>query len=215
MEAEFWIKAWTEGRTNFHQASYHEKMLQYFPQLSPQAGQSVLVPLCGKSKDMLWLQGLKLKVHGVELHGQAVEAFFEENKLSPLTKTQDEHYVQYASGDIAISCGDFFKLGKKEAYDFVYDRAALVALPKEMRKGYAGVVKKALKKGGKILLITYEYDQSKMDGPPFSIEDEEVKELFGDQFGIKLMETEETLKEGPRLAVLESLKQKVYILSTF
>ncbi len=62
MDAQFWINAWNEGRTNFHQQNYHEKLLQFFPPLGPHKGQSVLVPLCGKSKDMLCLSNLGLKV---------------------------------------------------------------------------------------------------------------------------------------------------------
>ena len=68
MEKEFWINAWNTGRTAFHQGKFHEKLTEFFPSLKPQKGQRVLVPLCGKSVDMLWLQNQGLSVHGVELH---------------------------------------------------------------------------------------------------------------------------------------------------
>jgi len=212
MDPEFWVTAWNEGRTNFHQETYHEKLVEYFPQLNPAKGQRVLVPLCGKSKDLLWLQALGLHVHGVELHEQAVEAFFAENGLSPVTKTQDHDYTHYGWENLVISCGDFFNLNEKDAYDFIYDRAALVALPSPMRETYAQVIKKSLKSGGKYLLVVYEYDQSKLEGPPFSVHANEIHELYEDQFTIKLMESRQAAKEGPRLASLDSLKQKVYIL---
>jgi thiopurine S-methyltransferase len=212
MDSQFWITAWNEGRTNFHQGDYHDKLIEYFPRLSPEKGQRVLVPLCGKSKDLLWLHALNLHVHGIELHDQAVESFFAENELSPLEKSRDRDFDHYTHQNIVISCGDFLKLKKNDAYDFIYDRASLVALPSPMRKSYAQVIKQSLKKRGKCLLIVYEYDQSKLDGPPFSVDANAIHELYEDQFTIKLLESKQPTKEGPRLSSLEGLKQKVYIL---
>jgi thiopurine S-methyltransferase len=212
MGSQFWITAWNEGRTNFHQGNYHDKLMEYFPQLNPRKGQRVLVPLCGKSKDLLWLHELNLRVHGIERHDQAVESFFAENELSPVEKTQDQDFAHYTHENLVVSCGDFFKLDENDTYDFAYDRASLVALSSPMRKTYAEVIKQSLKKGGKYLLIVYEYDQSKLDGPPFSVDANEIRELYEDQFTIKLMESKQPTKEGPRLSSLDSLKQKVYIL---
>jgi len=212
MNPQFWITAWEEGRTNFHQASYHEKLTEFFPKLVPRAGDNVLVPLCGKSKDMLYLHGLGLNVHGVELYQQAVEDFFGENKLLPVQKAHEDEFEQYTYKNILISCGDLFKLEKDRAFDFVYDRASLVALPPEMRKSYAEVIKRSLKPGGKCLLIAYEYDQSKLSGPPFSVTTEEIHELYSNRFSIKLLESKESTKEGLRLSSLECLKQTVYVL---
>ncbi len=212
MDSQFWTTAWNEGRTNFHQENYHDKLVEYFPQLNPEKGQKVLVPLCGKSKDLLWLHESKLHVHGIELHDQAVESFFAENKLSPVKKTQDRDFVHFAYENIVISCGDFFKLNENHTYDFIYDRAALVALPERMRKSYAQVIKQSLKKAGKCLLLVYEYDQSKLEGPPFSVDSNEIRELYADQFTIKLMESTQPTKEGPRLSSLDGLRQTVYIL---
>jgi thiopurine S-methyltransferase len=213
MDSEFWISAWNEGRTGFHQESFNEKLIQYFPQLKPKEGQRVLVPLCGKTKDLLWLHQLNLHVHGVELHDDAVESFFNENQLSPVSKTNDQSFSHYNFEKITLSNGDFFKLKAEESYDFIYDRASLVALPASMRGEYAEIIKRSLKKGGKCLLIVYEYDQSKMEGPPFSIDENEVRKLFGDQFNIELLESKTPSVEGSRLSSLEAnLKQNVYLL---
>ncbi|HRK60923.1 MAG TPA: thiopurine S-methyltransferase [Candidatus Omnitrophota bacterium] len=211
MDAEFWIKSWTDGRTAFNQQQYHAKLTQYFPQLNPQAGQSVLVPLCGKTIDMVWLASQGLQVHGVELYEGAVEAFFAENQL-PVQKTQTADFVECSHKNIKISCGDFFKLDARETFDFVYDRAALVALPASMRADYARVIKQALKKGGKYFLVVYEYDQSKMEAPPFSISIAEIERLYADAFDIQLIESEKPKSEGPRLSAVEGMKQNVYIL---
>ncbi len=212
MDANFWIKAWEEGRTAFHQEHYHDKLLQYFPALSPKKEQKVLVPLCGKTKDLLWLQGLNLQVHGVELHEKAVEAFFAENNLSPVQRTVEKNFIQYSYKNITISVGDFFKFGTEDSYDLVYDRASLVALPHQMRKNYAERIQKLLKPSGKCLLIAYEYDQTKMDGPPFSVDTNEIHALYQEQFKIELMESMDATKEGVRLSSVAGLQQKIYIL---
>lgn len=212
MDAEFWIKSWKESRTAFNQQKPNEKLEKYFPLLKPQAGQKVLVPLCGKTIDMLWLAQQGLEVHGVELYEGAVEAFFAENKLGSVKKIKTADYAEYTYKNIRISCGDFFKLSPKNTYDFVYDRAALVALPAAMRTDYARVVKQALKKDGQILLVVYEYDQSKMEAPPFSIELAEIERLYADAFTIKLIESEKPRNEGSRLSAVESMLQQVYHL---
>jgi thiopurine S-methyltransferase len=211
MDSEFWIKAWNEGRTQFNQKSYNEKLLQFFPLLNPVKDQKVLVPLCGKAKDILWLQSLGLQVRGVELYDKAVKEFFSESNL-PFEIQQGSHYKNYNSGSVVISCGDFFKLGEEKFFDLVYDRAALVALPEEMRKDYSRVVSRVMKPGGKCLLVVYEYDQTKLEGPPFSVSEKEVHDLYGNEFTIQLMENQRPANEGERLSAMLSLTQKVYIL---
>lgn len=198
MDAQFWINAWNEGRTGFHQQTYHDKLLKYFPEFHPKNGQKVLVPLCGKSKDMIWLHDQGLQVHGVELYESPVKEFYQENNVTP--------------DQIKIDVGDFFKFETKEKFDFVYDRASLVALPFEMRKQYAEVIKRSMKSGGKCLLITYEYDQTQMDGPPFSVPESEIHDLYKDVFKITFVEAEGPASQNSRLGAVVSLKQKVYIL---
>ncbi|MDT3778091.1 thiopurine S-methyltransferase [Nitrospira sp. MA-1] len=212
MDSQFWITAWNEGRTAFHGEHYHEKLTKYFPQFNPGKGQRVLVPLCGKSKDLLWLHGLNLHVHGVELHAQAVNDFFSENGLSSPQIAQDQDFTHYTHENIIISCGDFFKLNEHHSYDYIYDRAALVALPAPMRNGYAQVIKQSLKPGGKYLLIVYDYDQSKMEGPPFHVGGKEIHDLYEDQFTITLKESQKPKNEGTRLSAIDSLHQTVYVL---
>lgn len=212
MEPQFWINAWNEGRTNFHRKDFNDKLLKYFPQLNPQESQNVFVPLCGKSKDLIWLHGLNLHVHGIELYDQAVEAFFVENGPLEVKKTQNKDFIDYSYKNIVISCGDFFKFNAKDTYDLVYDRASLVALPAPMRKTYASLIKQSVKLGGKYLLIVYEYDQSKLDGPPFSVDANEVHALYEDQFTIKLMESDQPNTEGTKFSVAGVFKEKVYIM---
>jgi len=212
MDAQFWIDAWNEGKTGFHQEHYNNKLIEYFSQFRPLPGQKVFVPLCGKTKDLLWLHEQGLLVHGVELYEKAVEEFFLDNQLMPFEKSQESHFTRYSYQNITISCGDFFKFEDKSTYDFIYDRASLVALPRDMRKTYSKMITECLKPGGKYLLIVYEYDQSKMDGPPFCVDENEINQLYQKEFTIKLMESKGPERESSRLSEVGSLKQKVYIL---
>ncbi len=212
MEASFWIEKWNQGQIGFHQNKYQDKLVKYFPLFQPKAGQKVLVPLCGKSKDMIWLHEQRLQVHGIELHEGAVKAFFEENGFRDVVKKNEQEFVHYDYQNIRVSCGDFFKLNAIGSYDFIYDRASLVALPLEMRKSYAKVVTDALNSGGEYLLLVYEYDQSKMQGPPFSITDSEVHELFGKSFEIKKVDSQKPEEAGPRLDELGRFVQNVFLM---
>lgn len=188
MDSQFWIKAWKEGRTHFHRDQYHEMLLKYFPALGPRSGQRILVPLCGKTKDMAWLKEKGLIVHGLELYSGAVEEFFTENNMIPYVKDQGPEFTNYTFENLLISCGDFFLLSNPEAYDYVYDRASLVALPQSLRKRYADEVKQSIKKNGKYFLIVCEYDQGLRDGPPFSISRSEVERLYAPDFDIQLLD---------------------------
>lgn len=211
MDAQFWINAWNEGRTGFHQSHFHPKMTKFFPMLRPEPGQKVLVPLCGKTRDMIWLHDQKLVVHGYELYEQAVKSFFEENQLKPELR-QDQFYKHYSSGNITVSVGDFFQCNEKESYDLIYDRASLVALPETMRQTYSEVVTKALKPQGKYILIVYEYNQDEMAGPPFSISDEEIRRLYQGNFSISLLESENLSGDNGRLSAVPGIQEKAYLL---
>ncbi len=210
MDAQFWINAWMEGRTAFHQSEYNEKLLAYFPTLSPTQGQSVLVPLCGKSRDLCWLRDQGLTVRGIELYEEAVAAFFPENAFSAPTITRRYDFVTYESEGVVIDCGDFFKFAAPAAFDFVYDRAALVALPESMRETYAEKVQASLRPGGKCLLITYEYDPREFQGPPFSVDETQVRLLYGGCCDVRLLLRRDLKVEGSRLSALPSLKEAVY-----
>lgn len=213
MDAQFWLDAWNSNKTGFHQDEYNKKLMQYFPEFQPISGQKVLVPLCGKSKDMIWLHNMNLYVHGVELCDHAVDAFFKENNLEDPVINQDTEFKHYTHQNIVISSGDFFKLGKGDQYDYVYDRASLVALPQPMRDEYAQVITDVLKTGGKYLLLIFEYDQSKKEGPPFSIDANEVHRLYEENFTIELKESEQIINNGPKIDAMTSSKRKVYVLT--
>ncbi|MFQ6575650.1 thiopurine S-methyltransferase [Pseudomonas sp. UM16] len=179
MHAEFWHSRWASNQIGFHQSRVNSYLQQYWPALTLTAGERVLVPLCGKSLDMLWLAGQGLQVLGVELSERAVEDFFEEHQLQPQVE-QSGAFKVYRCEDIEIRCGDFFALTAEDVRgcSALYDRAAVIALPAEMRKRYVAHLQAILPVTAKGLLITLDYDQAQIDGPPFAVTDVEVQVLF-------------------------------------
>ncbi|NYT75463.1 thiopurine S-methyltransferase [Alcaligenaceae bacterium] len=216
MDAEFWLERWREGQTGFHLQRVTPLLQKYWPTLAIPAGSRVLVPLCGKSLDMAWLAGQGFQVLGVELSQLAVDAFFEENKLHPEVSTSPfgKHYT---AGAIEIICGDIFGLDAQTLANCVgvYDRAALVALPADMRPRYVTHIYSQLADSYQGLLLTLEYEQSQMDGPPFSVAEDEVQALFSKHSDVRLTDRRSILEKEPKFKArgLTSLDTAVYQLS--
>ena len=171
-----WLARWESGQTGWHEAGGNSALRKFWPRLP--AGSRVLVPLCGKTPDLLWLAQLGLEVTGVELSEIAARAFFVDTGISFETE-QLEKLLCFRGVDQAVSivCGDYFQFSD-EPFDALYDRAALVALPPELRPDYVEHTRSLLKSDAAQLLITLEYDQSKANGPPFSVLSEEVGEYW-------------------------------------
>ena len=174
MDADFWHQRWALGEIGFHRSTAHWALAEHWPTVRDTApGGTVLVPLCGKSLDMHHLAALGHGVHGVELNASAVEAFFEEAGLRPKI-TPDGPLQHYQHGAITITQGDWFDFKPDTPFDLVYDRAALIALPTELRGRYLDHLATLLSQHGQGILITMEYDQNQRPGPPFSVTYEEI-----------------------------------------
>lgn len=199
MDAEFWLQRWREGRTHFHQARITPPLERFWPTLRFEPGSRVLVPLCGKSLDMLWLADRGLRVLGVELSPLAVQQFFDEHGLAPRVhrSAMGEHYV---AGNIEILCGDIFDVDADTLASCtgVFDRAALVALPREMRGPYVQHVYRQLADNYQGLLITLDYPQAEMEGPPFSVDDAEVQSLYAGHSAAELIYRRDILDMEPK-----------------
>lgn len=180
MRINFWIKAWGEGNIGFHQGDIHPALKKYWPGL--EAGNSVLVPLSGKSRDLLWLEKRGIDVIGVEFIESAVLDFFRENKLDWEETVQYGHPCYRVRGrNIRIFVADFIQFANDydgQPIDSLYDRAALVALPEDMRPDYVAACEKLLTNSAQGLLVTMEYEPIAMEGPPFSVPNEEVERLW-------------------------------------
>lgn len=186
---QFWHLAWDEGRISFHQDTINADLMLYWPQLAIAKGARVLVPLCGKSLDMLWLIQQGLQVIGIELCEPAVGQFIHENRLS-MTRNEQESTVCYLNKDLRIWVDDIFMLNHQvlqPPLEAIYDRAALVALPQQLRGQYVDFCLSVLQDSGKILLKTLSYEQSLYEGPPFSVDAEEVVNLYAGCKNVQLI----------------------------
>jgi len=192
MLAAYWLQRWREGRTGWHRQQPLPMLLEHWPALDVPPGGRVLVPLCGKSPDLLWLAGQACRVLGVELSPLAVEQFFAENGLAPQARpaADGEHWT---AASIEIINGDIFDVGAETLASCaaVYDRAALIALPAPMRERYVREVFGNLPRGCRGLLIGLDYPAQEMDGPPFAVDGAEVHRLFDAKWDVELLEQQD------------------------
>lgn len=215
MEPEFWHKRWSTNQIGFHLPEVNPYLPRFWPRLGLERGSRVLVPLCGKTLDLLWLAHQGYPVLGVELSEKAITDFFQEHQLEPRVSTEGAFKV-FRAGDIEIRCGDFFALKPEDVAECgaVYDRAALIALPAPMRERYAGHLQSLLPDclG---LLITLDYSQDEMPGPPFSVSDEEVRRLLGDAWRLEVLQEQDVLGDSWKFlqAGVTKLDERVYRIS--
>lgn len=217
MQKEYWLNRWERQDTGFHQNEINPYLCQFWQSLQLAPGSTVLVPLCGKSRDMLWLHQQGHTVLGVELSIVAAQAFFTENGLTPQCRAHDP-FTHLEANDIHILCGDFFDLRKNDVSKVtaVYDRAALIALPPEMRKRYAHYLLHILPPATQILLVTLDYPQHEMSGPPFAVSMDEVTSLYQSHAGIALLTQQDVFAQNPRFQErgLSRLQENTILLKT-
>jgi thiopurine S-methyltransferase len=197
MDSQFWRERWARNQIGFHLPEVNPYLQRHWPRLALAQGAKVLVPLCGKSLDLVWLASQGHRVLGVELSEQAVEAFFSEQGLTPRI-SQHGVFKVYQADVIEVWCGDFFALDADALRDCtaLYDRAALIALPPLMRARYTEHLNVLLGAGCKGLLITLDYDQAQKAGPPFAVTDDEVKLLLGAHWALEVVEEQDVLGES-------------------
>jgi thiopurine S-methyltransferase len=209
MDSEYWKKRWRDGELSFHQTEFHPGLVTYFP-IEPKA--KVFVPFCGKSRDMLWLLAQGHRVVGAEISPIACEAFFRENQI-PFTAISSGEFTHFKSEMADLWCGDFFRLPPRavETCTAVYDRAALVALPPEMQKKYVT----QLKNLGLVvptLLVSFTYDQKRVDGPAFSVPFEVLQRLYGDLYDIRELSSRNDPPMSPKFKGIP-IQERVYFLT--
>jgi thiopurine S-methyltransferase len=198
MEPEFWHQRWESNQIAFHEGQVNAYLARHYADLKLAPGQTVFVPLCGKSVDLRWLADRGAHVLGVELSPIAVESFFGEQGLTPRTH-KDGAFTVWESGPIRLLCGDFFALTPADltGVQAVYDRAALIALPPERRVEYVEHLDRLVPGTRRTLLVTLEYPQEQMQGPPFSVSEHEVHTLFGGA-SIERLGAQDVLADNPR-----------------
>ena len=184
MNTDFWHDKWKKGDIGFHETRTNPSLIVHFPEVGPSAPAIVFVPLCGKTRDIAWLLDQGYQVGGAELSERAVIDLFHD--LGMIPDIAKHHAGSRFSGpDVTIFVGDIFDLAPADigVVDIVYDRAALVALPYDIRAAYAQQVA-ALSGDAPQLLLCFEYDQQVMTGPPFSVDQNEIRRVYGQMFGI-------------------------------
>ncbi|MFT3712788.1 MAG: thiopurine S-methyltransferase [Archangium sp.] len=209
MEQNFWSARWSEGKIGFHEGTANHHLEAFLDRLGPPG--VVFVPLCGKAFDLAWLASKGFRVIGVEWVEDAVRAFFSEQSLTPSVSSEGK-LKRYEAKGITVFAGDVFDVTSEHLKDVtaLYDRAALIALPEATRAKYVAHLRTVLPATAKRgLLVTVEYDQSKMDGPPHSVVEAEVRGLWAGA-GVELLRTEKA--DGPRFTNLEGL-EKCFALS--
>lgn len=216
MDPDFWQQRWREDRIGFHQDRPMPLLLEYWREAAPASGSRVFVPLAGKSLDIAWLAAQGYRVLGVELSPLAVEQFFAEQGATP--QVHESRYGRhYRAGDIELICGDAFALDAEALADCaaVYDRAALIALPPLLRRRYVTELYSLLPIGCHALLITLEYAQHEKNGPPFSVPEAEVRELYERDWDVQTLERRDILGREPGFATegMSALITVVYRLT--
>lgn len=187
MDPSFWHQRWQNNEIAFHESKVNPLLVRYFNELVLGKGRRVFVPLCGKSLDISWLLSRDYRVAGAELSRLAIEQLFMELGAQPEISTVGD-LEQWSAKHLDIFVGDLFALSKRMlgSVDAIYDRAALVALPEDMRNRYAAHLMEITGKAPQ-LLICYYYDQRLMEGPPFSVSDEEVERHYANHYDVRLL----------------------------
>jgi len=215
MEQAFWRQHWRDGRIGFHQSKVRPLLQKHWPALALEPGSRVFVPLAGKTLDMAWLAQQGHRILAVELSSLAVQQFFAEHGWTPRTWSS-RYGTHYGTLQIEVICGDAFGLDAQVLADCVavYDRAALVALPPSMRQSYVHELMARLPSGCRGLLVTLEYPQHEMQGPPFSVPQAEVLERYAPHWDVQPLQRRDILAHEPGFAArgLTQMATAVYRL---
>jgi thiopurine S-methyltransferase len=188
MDAEFWHSRWASNNIGFHEGAPNPLLTQYFSRLQLAPNCRVFLPLCGKTRDIAWLREQGHRVVGAELSRTAIEQLFKELGLSPAIEKVDG-FERFSAAGIDIWVGDIFALraAMLGSVDAIYDRAALVALPLAMRHQYTEHLQ-AITGRAPQLLICFVYDQRLQDGPPFSIDANEVQRHYAAHYSVQCLD---------------------------
>jgi thiopurine S-methyltransferase len=198
MQFEFWQSLWDANELGFHQHSVSPQLHDNIGALELEAGQRVFVPLAGKSLDILYLRDQGLQVVANEFVERAVLDFFSEQSIDFEESPLPQGGKRFEAEGITFLQSDFFALEPSAvgAIDAVFDRAALVAVAPEQRSTYAAKLRELAPADHRRLLVSFNYPQEEMEGPPFSVPEQEIRELFADA-ELRLLQKQDALGKSP------------------
>lgn len=196
MESDFWHDLWEANDTGWHLDTTNPFLQEFLSQLELKEDSRIFIPLCGKTIDIKWLLSKGHRIVGAELNENAIKELFVSLSLHPNIQNIGQ-LTLYSAKNIDIFVGDILELNKEilGKVDAIYDRGALVALPNEIRIKYTSLLK-YIASAIPQLLISYEYDQNLIEGPPFSITKSEIKKHYGELYDIKLLKSFK-IEDGP------------------
>ncbi len=199
MHADKWLDRWKQNRIGFHESTVNQYLQRYLPDFNLNQGDTIFLPLCGKAHDLVWLAQQGYRVIGIELSEIAIESFFSENKLI-YQQFESGRFILRKSGNICLIQGDLFDLQREDlsTCKLVYDRASLIAIDKFNRDRYCAHMLSIIAQDTAQLLITLDYNQARMSGPPFSVSEEDVRRHYGPAYSINRLEANDVLDERPR-----------------
>jgi thiopurine S-methyltransferase len=215
MDRSFWLDRWSRGQIAFHQAHVNPYLEPWWPRVAAPAGSSVFVPLCGKSLDMRWLYMQGHPVIGIELAREALGDFFAATELVPRI-TRQPPLERWDARGFTLFCGDFFDLTAEtlQKVSAVFDRASLIALPGPTRPRYVQHMRAILPNSTVTLLVSVTYPQEEMQGPPFSVDEREIRELYSHTFDVEKLASYDVLHENQRFRErgLTQMSEQVYLI---
>ncbi len=204
MEKQYWLDRWDNNDIGWNQENINVYLIKHYQQLNLKNYNHVFVPLCGKSIDMKFFLENGHFITGCELSIEASKDFFYDNNLY-FDANQYYHFEILRGDNIDLFCGDLFKIEERALslpIDLVYDRGAIVALPKEMRVKYFEHINSLIKSGTRWIIMSLEHESVKHQGPPFSVTLNEIEELAKNDFNVELIEEEKVINQGQRLELL-------------
>ncbi len=211
-DPRYWCRRWEEGRTGWHRDEVNPKLVRHHGRLTGGQATRVFVPLCGRSLDVGWLHEQGHEVIGIDAAEPAVRGLF----ARPPAERRDGALTFLHDGRLHVACGDFFALRPEQVGPVacVYDRGSLVALPPPLHERYARHLARFLAPGGRVLLIGLSFDDSRVTGPPFSVPEARVRELFPD-FEVEILERDGAAEPSPpfREAGVATMEEATYLLT--
>lgn len=216
-DPEFWHDKWARNELGFHQEEGNPFLREFWSHMEAAPGASVFVPLCGKSRDMVWLREQGLEVWGAEISPIAIRDFYSESHLDPSVR-RDGKLELWEGDGFHLWCGDLFDLDRRQlkGLRYLYDRASMIALPPSVRKRYCAHLRAIMPMLRRMLLITLEYEENEMEGPPYSVREQEIFSFFEAPFEVRVLGEEGRLSENTHFQQkgLSKLIEKAYLIST-
>ncbi|KAK7495850.1 hypothetical protein BaRGS_00012840 [Batillaria attramentaria] len=218
MQPDDWVTEWNDGKIGFHKTCIHpllEKNLDKM--IDGRENIKIFFPLCGKALDMKWLADKGHTVVGVEAAQQGIEEFFTEQGVTYTTEDApacNGKLFQSEDTKLRIYCCDFYSFSRdvEGQFDGVWDRGALVAINRQDHRKYTGIIKTLMAPGCRQLLSTVIYDETKYNGPPHYVSDEQVRKLYGDTCSVEQLCEEDAFEEEHKEWNLSALSERIYLI---